>query len=330
MTITVLLPAYNAVETILPALQSICAQSFSDFECLVIDDGSTDGTLDRIRSLSDARIRLIARSHGGLVATLNAGLEQARGEFIARMDADDVCHPERFARQLELLRADPGLAAVGCGVRMFPDEQVAAGMRHYLSWLNSLVTPAQIAANIFVEMPLLHPAMMIRTSALRAIGGYRAGEFPEDYDMLLRLHAAGWKFANVAQILFEWREHPRRLSRTHPAYSPAAFRRLKADFLARLVLADRPEFAFWGVGRDGKKFIRELLRLGFTPRRFIDIDPKKIGSRYHGVPILSPEHGVSPDALILVCVGARGAREEIRAFLQQRGMREGSDFLFLA
>ena len=330
VTISVILPAYNAEETVVPALESICSQSFDAFECLVIDDGSEDATAARARSVTDSRVRVLSRPRKGLVAALNFGLQQARGTFIARMDADDLCAPERFARQLALLRSDETLAAVGCGVRLFPDKNVAGGMRHYIDWLNGLLSPEQIANNIFVEMPLLHPSMMLRVQAMRDVGGYRVGEFPEDYELLLRLHGAGWCFAKVPEVLFYWREHEHKLSRTHSAYSPAAFRRVKAKYLSQIVLAQRPEFYFWGVGRDGKKFARELQQRGYLPERFIDIDPKKIGSSYLGIPIISPEELPGSVPLILACVGSRGARAQIRDFLLKRGLVEGQDFLFLA
>lgn len=326
-TISVVLPTFNAASFLPAAIDSILNQSYHDFELIVVDDGSVDETARVLSGYRDPRLRVVKQPHRGLVAALNTGLSLARGRYIARMDADDWSHPERLARQLMLLQADPRLAAAGCGVEMFPPASVQAGMQHYLRWLNSQTAPERIARDRYVEMPLLHPSMLFRKEAILQVGGYRQGDFPEDYDLFLRLHYAGWRFAKVPDILFFWREHDQRLSRHHAAYRADAFRRLKAEMLSLHELPPKRRFAIWGAGRDGRRFCRELLAFQRCPKAFIDIDPRKIGRRVYGIPVQSRNELPEDDHLVLVCVGCKGAREEIRGFLLQHGRVEGQNFL---
>lgn len=328
--LSVLLPAYNAEATIAEAVESILAQSFVDFELLVIDDGSTDATAAVLSHLRDTRLRLVRQAHAGIAAALNTGLAQARGRFIARMDADDRSHPDRLRLQMEMLAAHPELAAVGCLIELFPADAVRPGMQHYVRWLNSLRTPEGIAHNIFVEMPLLHPSMLLRRDAFTRTGSYRSGPFPEDYELLLRMYAAGLPFGKVPAVLYFWREHPAKLSRTHAAYSPEAFRALKITCLHQTHLRNGRPFRIWGAGRDGRRFCRELQAQGCAPLGFVDIDPRKIGHKIRGLPVLAPEEIPADGALMLVCVGARGARETISRYLQERGWQIGQNFLCAA
>lgn len=325
--ISVLLPAYNAVTTLKDAIESVLAQTLREIELLVIDDGSDDGTAELLASMTDPRMRVLSRPHHGLVAALNHGIEQARAPYLARMDADDASHPQRLAAQLELIGPNAKLGAVGCCVEMFPNSEVQAGMRHYLRWLNSLLTPEDHARNIFVEMPLLHPSMLMRTAAVRALGGYRKGLFPEDYDLLLRMHTAGWHFAKVPEVLYRWREHGNRLSRNSDVYSSDAFQSLKARHLAQTILQNGRPFRIWGAGRDGRRMCRALEHHRCKPLAFIDIDPAKIGRLVRGMPVVSKDAIPADGTLVLVSVGTKGARELIRTFLNENGYSEGESFL---
>jgi len=189
-----------------------------------VDDGSTDGTPAILARLGRARPpRRDRRGPGeGIARALGRGLLRCDGEIVARMDADDVAHPTRIARQLAALAEAPGLAAVGSAVSLFPRREVKDGMRRYAAWLNALTTPDLVRRDLFVEAPLVHPAAAIRRSALEAVGGWRDGPFPEDYDLWLRLAEAGGALSNVSAPLLAWRESPGRLTRTDPRYALGA------------------------------------------------------------------------------------------------------------
>jgi glycosyltransferase involved in cell wall biosynthesis len=264
-SVSILLPVFNSAATVRRAVMSISAQTLADWELVAIDDGSTDGTRAELLAFArdDPRIRVLTREHAGLVAALNAGLEAARGDFIARMDADDEAHPERLAEQVALLRARPDLGLASCLVEFGGDRIAHAGYALHVDWINEIVTPEQVALHRFIESPLAHPSVLFRRELVARHGGYREGGFPEDYELWLRWIDAGVKMAKVPRVLLRWNDRPHRLSRIDARYSPEAFFELKAKWIARELIrrgltgpaeeANAREIWVWGAGRPTRK-----------------------------------------------------------------------------
>lgn len=330
--VSLVLPVHNAAATLARAVAGIRAQTLEDWELLAIDDGSTDATPRVLAGLAAAepRVRVLSPGRVGLVAALNHGLARARGTFIARLDADDEVHPERLAAQVALLQNDPDLGLVSCLVSFGGDRDRHAGYAHHVDWLNTLLTPAQIALNRFVESPLAHPSVMFRRELVAQHGGYRDGDFPEDYELWLRWLDAGVRMAKVPRALLTWHDSPARLSRTDPRYAPEAFYRTKAPWLARelgRITGGRPVW-LWGAGKPTRQRAAHLLDQGVDIAAYVDIDPHKIGQRIAGRPVIAPSSLPPPDqAFVLSYVANRGARDLIRAELTTRGYAEGRDFL---
>ena len=162
--LSVLLPYRDAEATLDAAMQSVLGQAGVRFELIAIDDGSRDASarvVERLRS-HDARIVPAASSGVGIARALSLGLSLARAPLVARMDADDVVLPGRFAAQIAALRAHATLAAIGTRVEAFPEHAVAEGMRRYLAWQNGLITVEDHRRQLFVESPLCHPSVMLR------------------------------------------------------------------------------------------------------------------------------------------------------------------------
>jgi glycosyltransferase involved in cell wall biosynthesis len=328
--VSVVLPFYNAAGRLEAAIQSILAQTFRDFELILVDDGSSDASREIARRLAgkDARIRLIPAAHGGIVSALQAGCAEAGGEVLVRMDADDMAYPERIETQFAYLDAHPETALCGCRVRMTGDN-IGPGRKRYADWINALITPEDIRHEIFIECPIPHPAFAMRRDAFERAGGYQDHGWPEDYDLLMRLQRAGMTMAKCPEILLDWHDHPRRLSMTAPRYSEAAFRALKRCYLFEIHPLRNRHFFQWGAGEVGKRWLREW---DFPrPEAVADINPRKIGKTIHNTPVIAPGALPPPgSAFTVIMVGAPGAREEIRAWFGSRGYRETADYLFLA
>ncbi len=331
--ISVLLPCRDAAATLPAALESLAAQSHEDLEIIAVDDGSTDGTFDLLldRAARDRRVRPMRSRGRGLVRALGTALAAARGQLVARMDADDIADPRRLELQAALLAAEPRVAACGTHVRYFPRERLGTGARRYEAWLGSMDSPESVEREIFVECPIAHPTLLARRSALHAVGGYRDMGWPEDYDLVLRLWAAGHRLGVVPEVLLAWREGGARLSRTSPLYAPAAFRRCKVEFMRRTLLQGRDGVVVWGAGSVGKPFARELAAHGVAIRAFVDLDPRKIGQEIHGAPVVAPGHiDAYRGAFCVAAVGTPGARGDIRAALDAAGWREMADWCAVA
>ncbi len=314
-----LIPVKNGEKTIEVAIRSAMAQTDRDIEIVVINDGSTDKTSLIVRALSqeDGRVRLYDRPWGGIVSAMNFGLTMCDGKFIARLDADDQALPRRLERQLPLLEADPTLGVVDAEVEMFrEDGPVPAGMSHYATWVNSLHDPADFDRELLIDSPIIHPAATYRRDVVQNIGGYRDLEHPEDYDLWLRLHAAGYRFRKVPEVLHRMRDRPERLTRTDPRYSQEAMRSARQMWLSNTILSSPKRVIVWGAGKEGKHWIRWLSACGHHIPAVVDVAERRIGGTRAGSPVIKPEDLPSVTAdLCLVAVGARGARSEIRADL---------------
>lgn len=330
--ISVLLPAWNAESTLVACLDSLLAQAEKHWECLLVDDGSSDGTSEIVSHFeaADSRIRGVARDHRGIVESLNAGLELCRGEFVARMDADDRMHPERLALQLAALQAHPDWAAVGCQVELFPAEIVTEGRANHARWLNGISTLDEVRREAFVECPIAHPALFARRKAMQDFG-YRDPGWPEDYDLVLRWLGAGLRIANVPRPLLEWRETPGRLSRTSPVYGLGRFTACKAFFLFENFLKRRPDYILWGHGATGRALRKALLQLGSRPTHIVEVHPRRQGESIHGAPVIAPGQLPAPGGTPIIASVAGGKpRGEIRAALDARGFRETVDYVCAA
>jgi len=329
---TIIMPVKNAEPTLELAVRSMMAQTFYDWEMELVDDHSADGSSLVARNLAamDRRIRVWPNPGEGIVDALNFAMAHARGRIFVRMDADDIAAPNRLQTQLRFLEMNPGIGAVGSVVAYLGDRQSNEGYARYVDWTNTLQTPDDIAQYRFVESPLAHPSMCFRRELIEIHGGYRHGQFPEDYELWLRWLDAGVRIGKCPETLLHWRDSMRRLSRQDSRYDVREFYAIKAHYLHRWIerhFAGRPVW-IWGAGRTTRQRVKLLQKLGVEVAAFIDIDPDKIGQRIEGIPVVSPDNIPPPgEALILIYVGARGAREQIETELTARGHQLGQDYI---
>ena len=332
--LSVLLPVRDAAGTLQACLDSLAAQSLPDHEVVAVDDGSRDGSGDVLRAAarSDRRLRVTSTAPRGLVSALRLALAAARAPLVARMDADDVARPERLALQAERLERDGAVDVLGGRVVLTaaPGTRPGEGMRAYVDWQNSLLDHDAIQRDRFVESPLVHPSVAMRTEELRRLG-WRDFDGPEDYDLWLRAFDAGLRFAKLAETVLEWRDSPGRLTRTDPRYAPTRFLALKLEALSRGLLAGRREAVVWGAGPVGRAWSRALRAAGHPVQAFVEVDPRKVGGKIHGVPVAAvAEAGGLRGPLHLAAVGQKGARARIRAEASRLGLVEGVDIVAVA
>lgn len=330
--ISVLLPAFNAAGTLAPALRSLQRQTETDWECLVVDDGSTDGTAEVARDFArrDSRFRLLGIEHAGIVVALNAGLAACRGDLVARFDADDLMQRRRLEKQRALLDAEPAWCGVGSAVRLFPRRNMTDGLRAYEQWLAAIQSPADVAREAFVECPLAHPTLMLRRGVLARFG-YREAPWPEDYDLVLRLLGTGEQLGTTSERLLHWRDGSGRLSRSSARYSIPAFTACKAEFLAEGYLKHVERYVLWGYGDTGKALAEALAQRGKHPSAIIELHPGRLGQLIRGVRVIPPEALPSlPKQPLLVSVAGLKPRTEIREALTQMGFTETLDYVCCA
>lgn len=329
--VSILLPIWNAAATLQSCMASIARQTFRDWECIAVDDGSTDGTSALLAraAAADPRIRRVSIPHGGLVAALNAGLPHCRAPLIARMDADDVMHRRRLEAQVAALDGDAGLDAVGCHVRIFPRAGLSDGRREYEAWLNGIDSAAALARDAYIECPVAHPTLMMRRTM--AALGYADRQWPEDYDLVLRALNAGMRIGIAPRRLHAWRDRPERLSRTQARYSLAAFTACKAHYLASGFLSQVDRYVLWGYGSTGRALRRALAAHGKTPSHIVEVKQSRIGNVIHGATVIPPDALAAIRGVPIVASVARpGPRREVRRALEAMGFVDGRDFVCAA
>jgi glycosyltransferase involved in cell wall biosynthesis len=331
--LSIVMPVRDAADTVTHAMESILGQTQPAWELVVVDDGSVDGTAGILASFarSDPRIRVITTPRNGIARALQTACRAVRGNWIVRMDADDRMHPERLAAQWEFARRNPDLGVVSCLVRHGGD---APGYAAHVGWLNSLLTPEQIALRRFVEAPVAHPSVMFRRELLDVHGGYREGDFPEDYELWLRWLDAGVRFGKVPRELLVWNDPPARLSRNDPRYAVERFYQVKCAYLARWLRSNVDpvrKLWLWGAGRITRRRFDALESHGFPFEGFIDVDQRKAGLHRDGRRVVMGNALPERDrAFVIVGVGNRGARDLIAADLTNKGRVEGRDFILSA
>jgi hypothetical protein len=212
--ISVAMSVYNGERFLAEAIESILGQTFTDFEFLILDDGSRDGTRAIVEAYSarDARIRPIFRENRGLVASLNQLIEESRAPLIARMDADDISMPKRFEKQIAFLAANPDYGVIGSRSVDIDD----AGNAYRLAGPEHPDTHEGFIAAVHARQPLLcHPAVMYRREIVQSVGGYHvAFRHCEDLDLWLRL-ASVTRLASLPDRLIRYRHYPNQVSSRH-------------------------------------------------------------------------------------------------------------------
>ena len=337
--VSILLPYRNSEKTIHQCLKSIKNQDFHDWEALLVNDCSCDLSFEIVNSLSqkDPRIRSLQAERPCFVTALNYGISKARSKIIVRMDSDDLMHRNRLSIHFEYLKRNPEIGLVSSKVKHISNAKSnfnSQGYAEYVKWTNQILSHQQILLNQFRESPFAHPSVTYRKILIEKYGGYRNGNFPEDYELWLRWLSKGVKMEKVNQILVDWFDSKERMSRTSPRYSKDAFQKIKSIYLRTWIkqtFGDSKKITAWGCGKVAKKQATYLFENGINITSFYEVDFKKIGHDFLNAPIL-PIDAISGDRdeLILVLSGARSAYQKIYNFLSARKLQNGRDFLFIA
>jgi glycosyltransferase involved in cell wall biosynthesis len=330
-SVSILLPFHNAASALDAAIDSMVHQSFTDWELLLIDNTSTDASsnIAHIWSQRDLRIRVIHEPAVGIAHALNTGHAQTHAPLIARMDADDISHPERLARQVEYMSAHPEIGVLGTCTRFETTVEKSSGMQWFVRWQNAILTPHDHYVKRFVDAPLAHPTAMFRRELVDRLGGYDTGPLPEDHELWLRWMHYGVRFAKLPEEFVTWNDHAERLSRTHANYSVDAFFSTKAKWIANWLarkLAGRPVIiAGTSALCQGRAAMLEAEGVRVTA--FTDVKKREVpGYSFIQHDALPP----SGEALIISFISQRGTGDRIAAYLLSRGLVEGEDFILAA
>ncbi len=326
--ISVILPFYNAELSLSRAIMSVINQTFKDYELILIHNNGNDKSYEIASEFCrfDTRIRLISESKQGVSHAANAGICVAESKYIARTDADDVMLPNRLLLQYELFENEHFIDVCATQAEHI-GSAVSGGIQAYVQMTNQWVSPHEIAANRFRELPVINPTLMFRRSVFEKFGMYEHSDLPEDYEFILRLLDGGGLIKKIPQKLQLWYDSPTRLTRTNMRYRTEAFWKVKAMYLQKYLhdntLKSRPLWA-WGAGKVSREVAQIFSRFNLVFQKYIDVDERKLKAPdvVHYSMVTDKNQ-----CFVLAFVGNRGASEKIRNYLNDNGFTEGFDFL---
>lgn len=324
--ISILLPFHKEEKWLEEAIRSLLTQTFPHWELLLLAHHATPAALGIARQccLLDERIQLIPVAGEHLADALNQGITKARGAYLARMDADDISHPDRLKEQWQIMESHPEIGVVSCRTAPHPREKTGEGFLQYMAWQNAIITPEDHLLNRFVESPLAHPTVMFRTNLVNACGNYPT-EGPEDYAFWLRLMQQKVNFYKLPHPLLVWRDHPGRLSRTGINYRQEAFEKVRIHYALQVLGAEASgrKLVLCGAGNKAWKKKSKWEQAGIRFDGFSDLIARK-----RPLPYFAPESiGNDRNCYYISLLQGRGKSDEMTAFFTARGLRPEKDFL---
>ncbi len=329
--ISVVMPVREVHAFTQTAIDSLLDQTHHNLELLLIGQ-PLQNVPDKLKQ-SDPRIQWITRQQAGIVNALNTGLASANGDYIARMDDDDISHPDRLSAQLEHLQ-NHQLDLCGAKIEFFStDGSVGEGNKRYAQWLNKLSHPDDIRRSIFIESPLPHPTFFAPRQTWQRLVAYRDQPWAEDYDFLLRAWQLGMTMGKPEPILLQWREHADRLTYQDPRYSRQAFINAKANTLCDHTSGfDLSNKVVWiaGTGRNARYWFDALAEHQVDVAGFVDLQRDNMKTSKRHRPIISYDDfwkTKTPKTFLIIALGNPEARNACQSWCKQADMHAMHDFI---
>lgn len=272
------MPVRNAQPFLPECITSIQGQSYIAWQLIAVDDHSTDGSLKILEAAAhtDKRIRVVINPGHGIIPALQYGFIFAEGDYITRMDADDVMPQTKLELMLNKLQHSSGCQLVTGKVRYINQAELNDGYKKYERWLNSQVDAKNQFGEIYKECVLPSCCWLISKVYFERVNGFTNLDYPEDYDLCFRFYGAGHKMAYVDDVLHYWRDHPERTSRTNPVYQDNSFLPLKTKWFQQTDYDATKSLVVWGAGNRGKRLAKLLINQGM-PFQWACNNPRKIG-----------------------------------------------------
>lgn len=328
--VSIVMPVKNTARYLNECLDSILKQSYTNWELLVVDDGSTDDSFNVLESYSDKdnRIKIFKNNGSGIIDALRLAYQNSSGELITRMDSDDIMNKDKLEVLSENL-CDRGKGNIAVGlVQYFSENGVGDGFKNYEQWLNGLTLTGNNFDEIYKECVVPSPCWMVYREDLDKCDAFNSNRYPEDYDLTFRFYLNGLKPIACDKVLHHWRDYTNRTSRTHEHYADNTFIEIKTDYFLELEYSPQMNLVLWGAGGKGKSVAQKLINQQVDFHWICD-NPKKIGKHIYDKQLLSfDELDNIKNAQSIVTVANPKAKEEIKNYFGLRNQKSMKDFFF--
>lgn len=328
--VSIIIPFKNTDLYIFECVESITNQSYVNWQAVFVDDHSTDNSMAIVKKFAaiDARILILTNQGNGIIAALRTGFDNSQGEYITRMDSDDIMTPNRIVVMVNSLETH-GKKHLAIGqVKYFRKDGISDGFARYEKWLNKLTSTGQNYSEIYKECVVPSPCWMLHREDFIACEGFEPNRYPEDYDLTFRFYREGYRCIPNDNILLHWRDYSTRTSRTHKHYAQNHFIDIKIHYFLDLDYDNSRPLAVWGAGTKGKTVAKLLIKLNI-PFYWICDNPKKIGKHIYGQELLDFNYLSEIDQpQSIVTVANEMAQEEIKAYFKKQNMKSMTDYFF--
>ncbi|MEQ5791643.1 glycosyltransferase [Muricauda sp. NFXS6] len=328
--VSIIIPFKNTAHFLPECLDSIVNQSYSNWEVLAVNDHSSDESYALLSSysLKDERIKVFQNKSSGIISALQTGYANSNGDFVTRMDSDDIMKPNRLEVMINSLNENgKGHVAVG-QVKYFSNRGISNGYERYEQWLNRLTSSGHNFDEIYKECVIPSPCWMTHRADFEKCEGFEPQRYPEDYDLTFRFYEHGFQIIPCDQVLHLWRDYDTRTSRTHEHYAQNYFLDIKLHYFLKLNHDQARPLVVWGAGFKGKKIAKGLKKQGLDFVWLCD-NPKKIGKSIYGKELVHFEalQGLdNPQSIITVA--NEDAQKEIRIYFSRLGQSPMQDYFF--
>ncbi len=328
--VSILIPFKNTEPFLGECLDSIIAQTYQHLEVIAIDDSSSDQSHELVAqySASDPRIKVLENNGQGIIPALQTGYAICEGQFITRMDSDDIMLPERLGEMIQSLQKfGEDHLAVG-QVKYFSKEGIGAGYQKYETWLNGLTKTGSNYSDIYKECVIPSPCWMAFRKDFEKCGGFDSNRYPEDYDLAFRFYENNLKVIPCNEVLHKWRDHDHRASRTSQHYAQNYFLDIKIHYFLKLDFKPDKQLVVWGAGYKGKKIAKKLFTKDIDFVWLCD-NPKKIGQKIYGQSLAHFSKLASlKNPQVIVTVANTDEQKKIVSYLNKLGLIKPKDYFF--
>ena len=328
--VSILSPFKNTAQYLPQCIDSILNQTYTNWELIIVDDGSTDSSYEMVNKYAkkDNRIKLLKNSGIGIIEALKMAFKYSKGDFITRMDSDDIMTPNKLDVLLKGLQ-NHGKKHVAVGlVKYFSSTGINDGYAKYEVWLNNLTKKGINFSEIYKECVIPSPCWMLHRDDLIACNAFNPNDYPEDYDLTFRFFKSGFKCISCDEVLHKWRDYSTRTSRTNEHYAVNHFIELKLRYFLELHYDNTRTLAIWGAGEKGK-FIAKLLISKNIPFEWICDNPKKIGKHIYDQEMKNFNYlEVLSQPQSIITVANEQAQKEIKNYFKEQNMQSMIDYFF--
>lgn len=327
--VTIVMPVYNAASFLEVCLDSIISQSYIEWELIVINDFSEDSSEEILKKYAnwDNRIQVFNNTDKGIIPALKKAYAKSSGDYITRMDADDIMPVDKLKDLVQKLEEFPD-SCITAKVKYFSDEILQDGFIRYAAWLNNLVDSKNHFKSIYKECVVPSPCWMMTRIIFDSIGAFDSAIYPEDYDQCFRLYEFKVPIVGIDKVLHLWRDHGERASRNDINYMDQHFIPLKIKYFLKLDYNKGREVLLWGAGKTGKMWAKALSKVGIS-FRWITGNVNKVGHNIYDV-IMESEKVLEEikDAQIISAIKEKGFAESNEIILQNLELHNDMYFMY--